>query len=154
MTPDDNKPPEHPTAKIDQLEVLKGLLSALRQDVHEGVAELRADIQLVSSDLNVVKERVRIVELWKIEADTRMERSSNRVRENSQQDVGQDAAIAAIKVDVESTKAKVDAIEVETKAQTVLLADIRKLAANPIVKQIATMVGTAILTWLASKGLR
>ncbi len=51
---------------------------------------------------------------------------------------------------------KVDAIAAESSAQTVMLTkfttDASKIFANPIVRSIAVMLGTAILTWLAAHG--
>ncbi len=124
------------------IELTKGM-----NEVRSDVRGIRLDVSLVSNDVGVVKERVAVLERRVDDSDKRASNASLRVRENSQQDLTQDAAIAQL-------VSQVGEIERKTDAQTVLLEKLVKLAANPIVKQIATAVGTAILTYLAAKGIK
>jgi len=53
-----------------------------------------------------------------------------------------------------ATKADLERVELKTDAQTQILQQLLKLTEKPVVKLIATAVGTAVLTWLTARGLR
>lgn len=122
-------------------------------DTHDLLVELtrevrgaRADISLVSNDLGIVKDRLVIVETWKNDVDTRANRTSLRVEQASKVDLEQAAALAAEKVAREELAAKVDAL-------LAIGTRLDRLTKNPIAKAIATIVGFALVSYAASKGI-
>lgn len=88
--------------------------------------------------------------------DERLANTSQRVREPSAHDLETAKALADEIAARTALAAKVDTIDVKTDAQTEILNRLEKgaakLAANPIVRSIAVMLGTAALTWLAAHG--
>lgn len=158
----DEKPPEKPTT---QLPAVPEWAVELTRTTKDGFRQVRADLELVANDLSLVKERVTIIETWRNDQDLRASRNSNRVKElaeaTSHVDLTHDAKIAAeivarqeLERRVSETHATVETIRAETAQQTAILARLDRVASNPLVKTVATALGTAILTWLASKGLR
>lgn len=158
----DEKPPEKVTT---QLPAVPEWAVELTRTTKDGFRAVRADLELVANDLSLVKERVTIIETWRNDQDMRASRNSNRVKElaetTSHIDLTHDAKIAAEIVErqklareVAETRAIVEVVKSETASQTAILARLDRLTSNPLVKTVATAVGTAILTWLSVKGLR
>lgn len=83
--------------------------------------------------------------------------NSDRVRglakQSSESDLSQDAKLSAEIIARRDLEKKVDAIDVKQNEQIAILGRIEALAKNPIVKQVLTAVGTAIIVWLAQKGI-
>lgn len=69
------------TTKIEKVEIVEGLLKKLEGIVTDGFRTMRADMGLVANDLSLLKDRMDIVEKWKIEQDQRASRNSTRVEE-------------------------------------------------------------------------
>lgn len=158
----DEKPPEKVTT---QLPAVPEWVVELTRTTKDGFRAVRADLELVANDLSLVKERVTIIETWRNDQDLRASRNSNRVRDlaeaTSHVDLAHDAKIAAeivarqkLERDAAETRALVERLQAETASQTAILGRLDKVASNPLVKTVATAVGTAILTWLSVKGLR
>ncbi len=136
--------PQPPTTKIEAVTDRK-MLEELTRAVKEGFANLQTDIQLVATDLSVVKERVRIIERRQDESDERGKKHSGGLARGSDVDARHDAAISTLIVDVAHLK----------ETQSTQLAILRRLdavAANPMVRKVAYAVGGAILSYLALKG--
>jgi len=138
--------PEQPKTVKDQAAVPVWAIE-LTRSVKSGIAEVRADVALVSNDLGLLKTRVSIMEGLRTEDDLRASKYSGGIKNLSQSDEGQNMQIASLAV-------KVDELAGKTDAQTLILGQLLKLTEKPVVKLIATAVGTAILTWLTAKGLR
>lgn len=158
----DEKPPEKVTT---QLPAVPEWAVELTRTTKDGFRAVRADLELVANDLSLVKERVTIIETWRNDQDLRASRNSNRVKDlaeaTSHVDLTHEAKLAAeiverqrVARDGAETRAIVEKLQAEMSLQTAILARLDKVASNPLVKTIATALGTAILTWLASKGLR
>ncbi len=147
----DEKPPMPPQPTTVALEKVPAWAIALKESVDGGIKLLRADIECVATDLTVVKDRVVILETWRNQSDERLSRASGGARQISMNDAKQDQRIDQL---VE----KVDTLDRKTDAQTAMLTEAKdaaaKLIANPIIRSILTMLGTAVLTWLAAHGGR
>ena len=125
----------------------------MTKSMKEGFRQTNANIDLVSTDLSIVKDRVAIIESWKNDSETRMTRTSGRVQQASQVDLEQAAQLAQERAARESLAIEVAAIKAETSTQTLLLAQLLKLTEKPVVKLVLTAVGSAVLSWLAAKGI-
>ena len=145
------KPEEKPTVKFAEVPTWA---VELTRSVKTGFATLGADIALVSNDLGAVKGRVALLETHRNDMDARANRTSARVQQASDVDLEQAAQLAHERTAREALAAEVAAIKAETTTQTQLLSQLLKLTEKPVVKLIATAVGTAILTWLSARGLR
>jgi hypothetical protein len=159
-------PDEKPTEKVTtQLPAVPEWAVELTRTTKDGFRAVRADLELVANDLSLVKERVTIIETWRNDQDQRLNRNSNRVRDLADTTSHVDLTVQAVKSEaivkqmeqdrkIAETHTMVEAVKAETAQQTAILARLDKVASNPLVKTVATALGTAILTWLASKGLR
>jgi chromosome segregation ATPase len=164
--PDPDKPPEHPTTKLDQIEILKGLISKQTQAISEGFAhqeerfaKVEAAVDMLVEDGKSANMRVTKLELRLEEFDQRATKNSYRVRENSQLDASQDAMIAKLSGQVEAVDKKVAAVDEKVasvaKEQTAeLVARMDRIIANPAVKMLGTLLLGLLTGWLASKGVK
>lgn len=138
----------------DVKEMLKNLALAMAG----GFAKLNADFELISGSIDVLKDRVGVVESRQSQIEAWRTKNSLRVRgiesQTSEADLSHEAKIAAEIVARQSLEAKVDALDAKQDTQLAMLSSIHTLSKNPIVKQIFTALGTAILSWLAMKGFR
>ena len=126
----------------------------LTQSMKEGFRLTNANIEIVSNDVGVLKDRVTILESRRNDDDARASKHSGGVRALSQTDLAHDAQLAQERLAREALASKVDKMATETSQQTLLLAQLLKLTEKPVVKLIATAIGTAVLTWLSARGLR
>ncbi len=111
--------------------------------MREGFRTTNANIEVISNDLSVVKDRVAILE-------TERTKLSGGVRGLSTSNAEQDAQLAHERSAREALATKVDDIAAKTDAQTKILEQLLKLTEKPVVKLLATAIGTAVLTWLAA----
>jgi len=92
-------------------------------------------------------------------------RNSNRVRELAETTSSVDLTVQAKQSEMivkqmeqdrkqDEMHARIEKLAASQEIQTAILARLDKLTQNPLVKTVATAIGTAVLTWLASKGLR
>lgn len=148
----DDKPPlpDQPTTKqVPREDILQAQVSLLLTRVTEGfgkvetlsdnVTKLTANVEIVSNDLGIVKDRVSILE-------TERTKLSGGVRGLSTSDAGQNMQIASLAV-------KVDALTASQDLQLTILSRLDKVASNPLVKTMGAMLATAVITWLASHGV-
>lgn len=147
-------PPQPPTVALKKDDIIQAQLkqvidgmSSFRSEMSTGIAHLTADVQLVSNDLGIVKDRVAIIEGWKNDQDARASRTSKRVQQVSDSDLSQEAKLADLIV-WRTTVATKDDLAKTTLAQTNQLID--SLKKNPIVSKALTIIGTAIITYLAT----
>ena len=143
----DEMPPQPTTKELPAVPQWAAELTIL-------VKRMAADIGLVSNDLGILKDRVGILEAAKVETENRASRNSAGVRGLSSANLEQDAQLLQEKTAREDLAVKVDALDTKTDAQTLILKELLKLTEKPVVKLIATALGSAILSWLAAKGLR
>lgn len=154
------RPPEKPTVELakppDWAIALSEKVATgfARQDDRLNNIERSVDIAVQDGKEN--NKRVTLLEVRFDELERRAATTSMRVKEPSSHDLEAKKALAD---EVDARKAladKVDALDAKTDAQTAMLTKLTdgasKLAANPIIRSIATMLGTAILTWLAAHG--
>ena len=145
------KPPEKPTVKM---ETVPEWATALTLKVQEGFRQTNANIEVVSSALDVVKERVHVIESWKVDQDARLQNNSMRAKQASVVDLAHEAQLAQERTAREALALKVQQLDGKQDVQLALLQQLVKLGEKPVVKLLFTAVGTAILTWLSAKGLR
>lgn len=141
--PDEDKPPMPPQPTTKQLPAMTD--RALLEDLAREMRGARADIGLVSNDLGIVKDRLVIVENWKGEQDARASKLSGGVRGLSQSEAGQNMQIASLSV-------KVDELSKTNETQLAILARLDKVASNPLVKTVMTILVTVLGTWAAAHG--
>jgi hypothetical protein len=157
---DEDKPPERPTAKLDQTEILKGLVKNLTDSMATGFAKMEAKIDEGFSDF---QKRITRVEAWKDEVDARMNRSSERVRGQSEVDLAHEAKIAAEIMAREALAQKVDAIDknltevkTETAKQTAILGDLKtaalSFAKHPLTQLIVVALSILLTGWISAHG--
>lgn len=135
-------PPEaKPTVQIPQQEIMNARLQqiidgqAAQQLATElGFKRLGADVAVVASSVDVVKDRVHVLETWKVEQDARSTRTSARVTQASESDLAQAAQLAQERGAREALAVKVEDVVTTLKAQSDFMG-----------------MGKRGLTWLASK---
>lgn len=120
--------PAQPATKQLPAMTDRALLEDLSRVVRTGIAELRADIQLVSSDLSVVKDRVVILEKFKLESEERQTRYSGGARQLSESDSKQDAAIASIIVEQGKARERDEATQALVRENTALTVEFKRRA--------------------------
>ena len=127
----------------------------------------RADIGLVANDVSIVKDRVAVVESRVLSLEEARKVNSMRAQQSSSIDLEHESKLAAEIVARTELAAKVDALavghsELSDKAdkldskqdmQLAILGRLDKVASNPLVKTVAAMLATALVTWLASHGV-
>lgn len=138
--------PESGVLRMSEQPTDRALLEHLTKVVEGGFAKVHADIELVSNDLGIVKDRVVILEKWKIEADGRTTAHSIKVRSISESDLTQNAELAKERAAREELSKRVDEL-------LSIARELRAIAANPMVRRVAYAAGSAVLFYLASKGL-
>ncbi len=130
--------PEQPKTK--ELPAVPDWAIELTKSMKEGFRVTNANIETVSNDLGIVKQRVEILEAERTKL-------SGGVRGLSMSDAGQNQEISNLATQVAELATKTD-------AQTAILQQLVKLTEKPVVKLVATALGTAILTYLSAKGLK
>ena len=169
MSNDKPPMPEQPkTTELPKPDRIEILLQEMRVEMRAGFGELRGDVALVNSDMNIVKERVRVIEKWKIQEEERAARHSDNVRGVSQNDLKQDAAIgtlvadvAGVKADVADIKQNQEAAKTERADTAALVRDVRDAVSTFFSKHpalaaalvgLATTAASAATTWLTLHG--
>lgn len=151
---EDETLPGSPTVNIPKADPVLIALTKLTQSVDR----VGADVRLVSNDLSIVKDRLVIVETWKGEQDMRASRTSTGVRNLSLSDLEHAAQLAQERAAREALATKVDALTVDTQAQTKMLTTIQDAVTgvlkSPMVIKIAYAAGGAILATLTAWGAR
>ena len=148
MTPPADDPraemPEQP--KTTQLPAVPQWAVELMAGMTKGFKETNANLELVATDLGVLKERVGILE-------SERTKLSGGVRGLSTTDAEQAAQLAQERMAREAIAAEVADLKATQALQLAILARLDKVASNPTVKVLGGMLLTALVTWLASKGL-
>lgn len=150
----DEQPPPRPTVSlpavpqwaIEMMQATKAGIAEIRADVADARAETRADVGLVSNDLGLLKTRVSIIESLRVEDEARTVKLSGGVRGLSSSDLAHEARIAELGT-------KVDDLAKTNATQLAILSRLDKVASNPVVKTIVTILVTILGTWAASKGI-
>jgi hypothetical protein len=154
LTPDDENRSEMPSQPTTvQLPAVPPWAIELTKSVKTGIAELRADVALVSNDLGIVKDRVTILESRRNDDDARAARISGGVRNLSTTDAEQSAQLAQERAAREALATKVDELATTNVTQLAILTRLDKVASNPTVKLLMFAIGTIVTGWLAGKGL-
>ena len=149
-----DKPAEPPTKTLPAANPIEVALRQLDVSMRSGFREVNANLDLVSGDLSTVKAEVRSLQSWRGEQEARLNNNSIRARQASQVDMEQASQLAQERSNREELAKRVDAIDAKQDVQIALLDKLVKLTEKPVVKLVATAIGTAILTWLSARGLR
>jgi len=136
-----------PTLPIKNDDPNAALLSELKLLVVRGFSELEANLKIVSDDVRVTKDRVGLTEQRITSLETRAERTSDRAKSVSRQDMGQDAAIAAIKLKVDELSERPD-----TGAQ--VLTAVQALSKTPAAKRLAAVAVPVLMLAITLVGLK
>jgi chaperonin GroEL (HSP60 family) len=141
----DEMPPQPPTTR---LEAVPPWAIELTRSMKEGFRVTNANIEMVSNDLSVLKERVSVLE-------TERTKLSGGVRGLSSANMQQDAEILAERQAREALTTKVDKLSTAVVDIVVpILQRINDLTKNPLVK-ILVVIATAVAgSYAASKGLK
>lgn len=132
--------------------VSKLAASATIDDVMKEVRGVRADLSLVAGDVHAVKDRIRLVEKRLDGHDELAKVAGAKEQRISEKDLAHEAAIGSLVVDVNGLKTDVASLKETQATQLAILQRLDRLAANPLVRRLAWVVGTAVLSYLASKG--
>ncbi len=109
-------PPEQP--KTTQIAAVPQWAVELTQAMKSGIAEVRADVALVSNDLGLLKTRVSIMEGLRTEDDMRASKYSGGIKSLSTSNAEQDAQLAQERMAREALAAKVDKLDEVLQAQS------------------------------------
>lgn len=157
-------PDTNTTVEIEKTDIinaqLKQIITSLgshRAEVTDSFRTLTANIELVSNDLGIVKDRVTILESAKHDADLRQNRVSAGVKSLSSTNAEQDAQLAqeraareALALELAETKKTVEKIEVKTDVQTMMLVKVTSILDTPLVKKIGIAAGLLLLGLLTT----
>lgn len=117
------------------------------RDVTSRLDQVEANVSALVDDKRITNDRLSRIEAWKEnEVMKRLDATSDRVRETSQADIAHDAAIAAIKVEVEKLAARPD-----TGAQ--VLAAVEALGSKPLVKRVTSAAVPVLLLAISVIGV-
>ena len=144
-------PAEKPTVEIAKV---PAWAIELTTAMKTGIAEVRADIGLVSNDLGVLKQRVSIIEGLRNSEEARASKLSGGVRGLSNATLEHDAQLAAERMARETLAAKVDALTASQELQLAILSRLDKVMSNSSVKVILGVLAMAAASWAATKGLK
>ncbi len=158
-------PPEQkPTKQLPREDILQAQLKQLLDRTAEGFAKvdglagdvrnLTANVELVSSDLGVVKDRVTILESRRNDDDARTSKLSGGVRGLSTSNAEQDAQLAQERMAREALAKEVADLKGSQALQLTILTRLDNITKNPLVKTLGAMLLTALVTWLATHGVK
>jgi len=157
----DDNPEAKVTVQIPQADIMSARLKQLldsfdshRSEMQTAFKNLSANVELVSNDIGVVKERITILESWRSDQDVRITRASDGLRQASQADMAQEALLAEERTAREALAKQVETLSATNETQLAILSRLDKIASNPTIKIIATVAATALTTWAASKGMK
>lgn len=154
MPPEDDKGPDYkPTAKLEQV---PAWAIALTEKVTTGFARLGADIGVVANDVQVVKDRVVILEKWKLENEERVRSHSGGVRQLSTDNAKQDAAIALLHTKTDQQSEKLAVIEAKVEENTIFtkqaIAGFFKTPLGMAILGLAMAAAGYATNWLTAHG--
>ncbi len=137
---------------------LEALLRGLSETVTNGQKKTDANFDLVLKDVDTLHNRLDMVENRQTNLERMRAGTSDRVRDvarqGSEMDLAHEAKLAEEIIARRTLEAKVDALDAKQDTQLAILTNLQALAKNPIVRQVATAIGTAALTWLSMRGIR
>lgn len=146
-------PPQPSTKQMPREDILQAQLSQLLARTTDGFAKvdslvtdvrnLGANLEIVSSDLGVVKDRVAILE-------TERTKYSGGIRGLSASDGNQSMQIASLAVKVDDLAAKADAHTVSQSAQTVMLTKLTGILDTPMARRLGYAVAGLLLAALTT----
>ena len=136
--------PEQP--KTTQLPAVPAWAIELMAGMTKGFRETNANLELVATDLGVLKERVGILE-------NERTKLSGGVRGLSTTDAEQAAQLAQERSAREALALQVESLRHTNETQLAILGRLDAITKNPLVKTMVAMLATAALTWLAAHGV-
>lgn len=116
-------------------------------ELSKDIRAIRADIAIVSNDLGVVKDRVSILETWRLTQDARADECAERAKAAA-------LVVDEEKVAREGLALKVAGLERDQKLQLDILSRLDTLTSNPRIKAIVGLLVTALITWLSTHGIK
>ena len=147
-------PDEKPTVELDGIEILKGMLREVGENMRAEFRVTNANIDSLSYEVSAIKGRVGSLEEWRANEERRALRHSERVaaldERTSSNDLSHEATIAIIQTEVQATKAKVDTVLVDV---GLMAKSVNSIVASPKAKMVASAIVAWLLGYLASKGI-
>jgi len=127
---------------------------AMAENINRISVNVDGNHRVVMHALDGLTGRVVVLEKHKADAEERARKHSGGIQKVSVNDASQDAAIASLVTDMAIVKPTVESMQVTQTKVLSILERLDKVAANPIVRRIAYGVGTLVLGYLASRGIR
>jgi hypothetical protein len=164
---DTGPPDQPPTIRLDAVQVLSELIRGVSNEVTAARAETGHRFDAIDTRLgglegaektlsDTVSRLVTDVEHLQ-NTDRRHDEDVRRLSDRAKSPSSSDLAIEAkLAVEIEARNAlarDLATVKAETSAQTLMLRQLVKLTEKPVVKLAITAIATAILTWLASRGI-
>lgn len=150
--------PDQP--KTTQLDSVPKWAADLSKTSREGFERLDRNLALLSNETVKIRERVAIIEEWRNQADARLTRQSTGVRGLSSTDLAHEAQIfherdAREKLSLQTSEiaTQVATLSKTNEVQLAILSRLDAITSNPLAKTLFAMIATAVMTWLASKGI-
>ncbi len=161
MSSDEETRPEMPaqpkTRELPAADRTEIQINEIKVLMLKGMGELDVKMALgfkaIMGDVADLSRRLIYVEDWKSESEARMTKTSLAVRGASQVDLAHEAQLAHERDAREALATKVDELAKTNETQLAILGRLDKVASNPLVKTVAAMLATALVTWLASHGV-
>jgi uncharacterized protein YigA (DUF484 family) len=125
------------------------ILSPTDQSVDSRLDGLETNLDIQGSSMKGLADRMGRMEDRVGKIEERANRNSDRVKGELQHNLDQDAALTTLLERVHELKTATDA---QTAILTKLETGASKVLANPLVRSLLVMIGTALMTWLASHG--
>ncbi len=163
-----DQPPDRPTVSISQSEIFNARLQQiidginaqrinetlqsqkLAEQTQSGFERIELSLRRVVDEVNSNSKRIEDLEKSRAAHSDRVQKL---VGDTSNADISNEKALADEIVARATLAAKVDALSVTQETQLAILSRLDKVASNPLVKTMAAMMATAVLTWLAAHGV-
>jgi len=142
----------------EKFDELRGDVAALKKTDEDLATEVhrigQEQVRMKQDLLDLKAETTRTFESERHAARSTMEAIVKHVDESAAAFREKAEHIDALKTETEAQSTELAKQSAELAKQTAILTRLDTIAANPMVRKVAYVVGTAILAWLASKGLK
>lgn len=131
---------------------------ALSEKVNDGFRAVRADVALVANDVTILRDRVVVIERWKLDVEDRQAKHSGGLTRESQVNEEQNAVIAKVLNRIEAIEANQETAAKE-RADTAAKVDaiydsVVGVIKNPKVKFVGRVLFGIAMAYAAAKGIK
>ena len=146
MSEDDTLPGIQ-TQTLQAPDPVQVMLARLTKTVETGFTDLRADTETLKNEGQRTNLRLTRLEMRQDDVETRLTRTSTRVKAESEHDMEQDTQLAQEMAAREALTAKVDTL-------VDIAGRLDRLFRHPVAKAVGSLLALALVTWLASHGVK